>query len=68
MNSLPEMIKVEQILITVIIKDIERHTLSECEKFKHLFKPGEKNCNSSRKPGNYKHKLQYLNNYKVSEK
>ena len=42
MESLPEMIKVEQIFDNSHIADIERHTLNECEKYKSLFKPGEK--------------------------
>ena len=42
MKSLPEMIKVEQVFDNSHIADIEKHTLSECEKFRHLFKPGEK--------------------------
>ena len=42
MESLPEMIKVEQIFDNSHISDIEKHTLQECEKYRHLFKPGEK--------------------------
>ncbi len=42
MEPLPEMIKVKQVFNDSCIEDIGKHTLKECEKFRHLFKPGEK--------------------------
>ena len=42
MKSLPEMIKIDQVFDNNHIADIEKHTLAECEKYKHIFKPGEK--------------------------
>ncbi len=42
MVPLPEMIKVRQIFDDRHIEDIEKHTLNECEKYKTLFRKGEK--------------------------
>ena len=42
MVPLPEMIKVRQIFDDRHIEDIEKHTLNECEKYKTLFREGEK--------------------------